>query len=787
MIMNNENIKEKLFAQLDKCFVILGSYDIAAVMPLLYVVVAHHEGHLLTILSDNNENIFAGKKRLYSVEANDGVESSLLKNIRSSVNSRYFEGQSAEAVYNFYGHCCTYINDYYKEIIEYIISYYSTRGAKYAGLSNTPKEIAKLMSVLIAQCDPKKIYDPCAGFCTFALMPELVAIPFVGQEINPLTKVIAEVRLDASRQNAVVYNQDSTLDWRDKENCDVLASELPFGIRLNDTPLDRNRPNILEDYVLYKFINNPSIKKAVLMVSMSTCTRRNNFDIRKAICEKNWIDCIVKLPTGILPYTGIGTVIMVLNKERTSKDIKFVLADDCIINENKSRALDYENVLNRVAGKDDKQFALVSVNETFHKDCSLDPSAYVEKRIDVLPGQKIVKFSTLAKRERGNRRFEETRGRVLQPEHMYESIAEMHTRKIQIEEIELSRTAYIKICSKVIIFNVRADRFFIKSDEDTLFISPSYNCFIISEDKCLPEYLADCVVKAKQFRESALYGQGMPRIDWDNLLLPIYENLESQKQIVQRIYRQEQNTLKKKLESLQVLNGKSSDLIHNLGITFTKISAGIGQLLKECPNEIVVGLNDNVQFALRQINSTGTDFEFVQPELEKINICEVLSQYVKGWSNFGYKTFDILPIKMEVSDDTKVEIDTTLFYTMLDCILINAHQHGFNKRENQDNKVLIEVEGVTYKEENFIRIGISNNGNPLPDNFTIQDFVARGVVGINSSQDGIGGDHVCKIAHHFDGLVSIDNDSDWLTFNILIPVYLTSNNTKFNIYECECV
>jgi signal transduction histidine kinase len=224
-----------------------------------------------------------------------------------------------------------------------------------------------------------------------------------------------------------------------------------------------------------------------------------------------------------------------------------------------------------------------------------------------------------------------------------------------------------------------------------------------------------------------------------------------------------------------------------LGITFTKISAGIGQLLKDSPNETVEGLNDNVQFALRQINSTGTDFAYVQPELEKVNLYESLSHYVKGWSNFGYKTFDILPIKMNVSEDTKVEIDLTLFYTVLDCIFINAHQHGFNKRENPDNKVLIEVEGVIYKEEKYVRIGISNNGNPLPDNFTIQDFVARGVVGINSSQDGIGGDHVCKIAHHFDGLVSIDNDSEWLTFNVLLPVYLTSNDTKFYEYECECV
>lgn len=782
---NKDNRKDLLFNQLDNCLKALDSYDKSSIMPLLYVVVAHHEGHLISIVGDSG--IFSGKRHIQPVEVVDGFESDLLKAIRNSVNSHYFEGQSAEVVFHFYELCSSFIQDFYKEIIEHIITFYSSRGGKYADMAITPFEIATLMARLIESCQPSKIYDPCAGLCTFSLTKELINTPFVGQEINIFTKVLADVRLNAFNSPSLLFNEDSTLQWRNNDGCDVLASELPFGVRLHDVPTDRNRPKLLEDYILYKFIKTPSLKRAVLMVSMGTCWRRDNFEIRKTLCEKNWVESIIKMPAGILPYAGVSTAIVVLNKERNTKDIKFVLADDCIINSGRTRLLDYQSVIERIEGRDEKQSASISVGKTFEKDCSLDPSAYVQKRIEVLPGQKIVKFSSLATKDRGIRRFDETKGRVLQPEHMCDSIAEMHTCDITIDVVELTKSAYLKICSKGLIFNVRADRFFIKTDEEPLFISPNYSCFTVLEDKCLPEYLADCVVNAKRFRESALMEQGMSRIDWDNLLIPIYDNLESQKQIVQRIYRQEQNELKKKLESLQLLSGKSSDLIHNLGITFTKISAGIGKLLKDRPNETIEGLNDNVQFALRQINSTGTDFAFVQPELEKVNLYDTLMRYIKGWENFGYKTFDILPIKMDVSDDTKVEIDTTLFYTLLDCIFINAHQHGFNKRENPENKVLIEVEGVLYKEDNYIRIGISNNGNPLPDNFSLRDFVARGVVGINSSQDGIGGDHVCKIAHHLGGLISIDNDSEWLTFNVLLPVYITSNDTKFIEYECECI
>lgn len=782
-----ENVRENLFNRLNKCLNALDNYDICSVIPLLYVIVAHHEGHLVSIVGENG-NIFRGKRHIQSIEALDGFESDLLKEIRTSVNEQYFEGQSAEAVHIFYDYCNDYIKEYYSEIIEHIISFYSTRGGKYAGMGITPNEVALLIANLIKTHNPSKIYDPCAGLCTYALQPELKDVHFVGQEINRITNVIAKVRLDASmRKNAAVFNGDSTLDWRSNDGSDMLASELPFGIHLNDMPTDSNRPSLLEDYILYKFINTPSLKKAVLMVSTGTCIRPGeNLEIRKTLCENNWVDSVVKLPSGILSYSGVNTAIIVLDKERTSKNIKFVLANDCILNKGHQKVLDYQDVINRINNDDKKQSAIIPFESTFEQNYSLDPSAYVQEIIEVLPGQRIVKFLSIATKEKGIRSYEETFGRVLKPEHMYSRIAEMHTRDINIEKMELPKSKYVKLCSKAIIFNVSAGKFYIKTDEEPLFVPPLFDCFTIQENRCLPEYLVNCVINSKRFKEPET--GALPRIDWMNFMIPMYESLESQKQIVQRIYWQEHNVLKKKLDNLQILSGKSSDLIHNLGVTFTKISAGIEILKNDRVDDMVVALNDNVQFALRQINSAGTDFEFVHAEKGKVNLYDTISKYIKAWGNFGYKSFDILPIKnTEDLAETKVEMDINLFYTMMDCIFINAHQHGFNKREKPENKLLVELEGVNYKGGKYIRIGISNNGNPLPDNFTIKDFVARGIVGINSSQDGIGGDHIYKIAHKFDGLVSIESDSEWLTFNILIPVYLTSNNTKFNDYECECL
>ena len=809
MIMENL-LKQSLFDSLDQCLISLGSYDSYSLMPLLYVLVAHHEGHNVSIVGDFNNVLLASKQHLQDLRDVDGYESELLREIRTSVDQKYFEDESAQIVFDFFSSWNDLFNSYYSEIIEHIISYYSTRAGVYAGMSITPVEVSKLMANLIANCKPNGIFDPFAGLCSSIMQPELSGIAFLGQELIHYIEVIAKVRLDAAQiKHATIIKEDSTYNWINEERYDILASEVPFGVRFTDNSCLKPYSRYLEDYVLENFINTPSLKKAVLLMASGTCFRKGETaELRKQLCEENWVDAVIMLPAGILPYAGINTSILILNKERTNQEIKFILANDCIITDGKRKSLDFKGVLDRFYGKDNKQSVSIHVNETFRHDCSFLASLYISEKIDVLPGQKIEKFMSLVTKIQGeqidNRIDNAICGRVLDSKYMSDNIADLQTRSSSIETKVLTKQSYRLICDKALIFNVKADKFFIKKDEEPLYVSSNYSCFIVDEKKCLPEYLADCVVKNKHIREAALKGSSIQKIDWDNLYLPFYSSLESQHQIVMRIYREESKVLQKKIDTLKLLGGRSSDLIHSLGVTFTKISAGIDTLMSDYSSigdarmsmdvfyrkenlDILIAMKDNILFALRQINSTGTDFAFTKPELEKVNLYNTLDQYVKAWENFGFNSFDVLPIKSDVSKDTKVEIDKNLFYTMLDCIFINAHQHGFNKRYTQDNKVLIKLEGLIYKENEYIRIAISNNGNPLPDNFSVENYATRGVVGINSSQDGVGGDHVFKISHIFGGLISIDSDSQWLTFNILLPVYLTSKNTKFYDYENECI
>ena len=94
---------------------------------------------------------------------------------------------------------------------------------------------------------------------------------------------------------------------------------------------------------------------------------------------------------------------------------------------------------------------------------------------------------------------------------------------------------------------------------------------------------------------------------------------------------------------------------------------------------------------------------------------------------------------------------------------------------------------VTYKDEKFVLVRVANNGDKFPDGYGLRDYISLGVTGGNASKDGMGGYHVYTIAKKHDGFVSIENDEEFVSVNVLLPIYLTSNNTKFEEYEGECL
>jgi len=795
--------KELLFKELWHCFDKLRNYaDLNfLLMPLLYILCAHHEGHLVSIVGDG-ANPFIGDKHvqpLLDADMND-AESDLLKRIRRSVDARYFRGKTVQIIYDFYLRNNQLITEFYPELIEYVFTMYSKSAGKYSGMFATPSEITQLMYTLATQGNVHTIYDPCAGLCSGVLLPEMDGKRFVGQEINEQIKLFADIRLDAHRKHVDLYCEDTSRSWRG-EQADCLCSDFPIGIKIDDRQSLAPRKISLEEYIIRNFIETPSLKRAVVLTATGFCFNKDVESLRQELIEKGFVESVIELPTGVLSYTGVNTAILVLNKLKEDRNIQFISAADCFFKGKKEKTLDVNALLDRILYRSDEQKYIASVKDCAKRSYSLIASTYISSYIALQAGQKLVKFLDLAKEIR-NTRYTETEGLVLGERQMCASIAEFHTFENRIKSKSLEGHSYNMLTKPCVIFNLRADKFFIKTDCEPLFVSVNYRAFEVDTTKCLQEYLALVVLKSKDIVKSAIRGAGAHRVDYKSLYIPIYEDLETQQQIIEREYRQETQLLRKKLERLQTLSGQSSDLLHNLGVTFTRLDAAVANLqrrqyremnarLAEMPNELddpmsstIEVLDDNIKYALRLINSTGTDFSKATPSFKKVVLEEVIRDYIESWKHFGYATFSILPLKSDIPQ-TKVEIDVDMLYTALDCILINAHQHGFHKIGMDTNHVLIELKAVTISDKKFALVSISNNGEPLPDGFTLSDFAARGVVGLNSSQDGLGGHHVASIAHLHGGHVAIEQSTEWLSFHVLIPTYINAKDTVFDEYGCE--
>lgn len=830
----NDKKKEQLISNLELCLnkvhrLYGGDSFSYAVMPILYVLVAHRHGMRFDIDSpDFNRDHFLQMPLEYDFDSESrevltGIARCFPNLIRREISY---------CVADFYKENSHLFDDYYKDIVEHILALAVGRGGRYSSEYTTPTYLTQLLQEIVFLDKPHGIYDPCAGLCSIITMPGMEDVRFEGQEINLHTQVLASVRMDAHNRPVTVKYEDALSNWNFDTQCDCLFSDLPLGMKVEIPNRHGSRTSFLEDEVINKFIETPNLKRAVLIVGISTCYRQMNFSLRKMLCEKNYVDTVIELPSSVLAHTGAKPVVFVLNKEKKDDTIRFVSASDClVIVERIKKSLDIETILNRITGKGTNQTTSCPVAELYKTDCNLAPYRYLQEEIKVLPGQKVVALKDIASVVRGTSSYDEKEGLVLEQSSYCETLADFHLQGQELSTKSFTTDDhFVKIEGPCVIFNRLMNRFFIVYGESAVFTRGGlYYAFAVKTEKCSLEYFVMLLLNSQALNvlRGDAYAHRFTSGELLELKLPMFENLESQRNLVERAYREVERELKAKIDKLQVLSGKSSDLLHNLGVTFTRMGAAVACLqeyadgtgnhkveklsstmkdasessMRQREEELTTSistLDANLKFALRQINSTGTDFSSVTPDLEIVDIEEVVSQYVDSWSSFGYGSFELQywdSLALSSSSATMVKIDTSLLYTALDCILANAHQHGFNRKAGDNNQVSIELKPVIINdqvqsgdvEERYVLLSVSNNGNPLPDGFTLKDFVSRGIVGINSSQDGLGGDHVCKIAHLFDGKVSIEISEQWLSFNILIPIYIAPKDTNFIEYECESI
>lgn len=316
-------------------------------------------------------------------------------------------------------------HDILGDIYEYLIAEFAGNAGKKGGEFFTPHQVSLVLAKIIAaNMDPKiehpEVYDFACGSGSLLLTVEdELQIPgsqkrrrvrYYGQELNTTNYNMARMNLmmhGVDYQMMDLRNADTLEnDWPDgvgNDNIDhphffdAVVANPPYSSRW-DNSANKIKDARFKDYGLapktkadYAFLLHGlyhlNSRGTMAIVLPHGVLFRGNAEgkIRKALLEKNQIDAIIGLPAGLFFSTGIPTIIMVLKKNKTNKDVLFIDASgedhyEKIKKQNFLREEDINLIIDTYKKREDvdKYAHVASIDEIKENDYNLNIPRYVD-------------------------------------------------------------------------------------------------------------------------------------------------------------------------------------------------------------------------------------------------------------------------------------------------------------------------------------------------------------------------------------------------------------------------
>lgn len=692
-------------------------------------------------------------------------------------------------------------NAIYVDILKELFNLVSISSGRRIGDFYTPREIIKLMAQVVQGEKCTSVYDPFCG--TASLVYDLPNVHFEGQELNIQTSLYARVNLEATCGTADgIRVCDSTRDWT-ASKFDALITCPPFGVRLN--PVQQKaiqglnpdfRCKSIDDLVFtLPFIRNDA-QISVVLTAMGFCFRGNSdYELRKYLIEQNLLDTIISLPANVLYGTSIRTVIVVCKKHRMDNEpIKIIHAEDYYLGDNRKRTFDVDRTLAMIDsfGND---CVNVTLDEVRKYDYNLNPSLYSNQGLDLKKGQKIVRLGDLITKVEGERMHISDVEEVYKTSSLSKNFIEVLLNNSKVSQLEETRRSasyrYFAASGKKYLLCLSTPmgiKYGLFTDNKEFSIFGEIRAFEINESLVSPEYLVYTLIN----NEAINMGQ-MSLMEY--IMLPIVlDSIETQKAVVNKMAQQfQEHRLAEQEADAKRLGVKRniSDLEHMLGTTQNRIGKIIQRLEKVTPDagnclQLIKQLKDNVGYMNRTIQYTNAQIESVCFNKQFGDISEFIKNYVDAWKNYGSNCF-ALDVLDELDEKLDISYDKGLLTVMLDSILNNAVRHGFHKRKEVGNQVLIHLSEVAYEDSPYLLLSIANNGEAMSAGFSIEDYVSRGRYTASTGRTGLGGYHVYQIVKGHNGYLRLDCNKQW---NVIVDILLPINTISVNgltIYENECI
>ncbi|KRF54837.1 restriction endonuclease subunit M [Bacillus sp. Soil745] len=249
---------------------------------------------------------------------------------------------------NLLGHDGDVIGDAY----EFLISQFASEAGKKAGEFYTPHEVSVMMARIAAMGQEDKklfsVYDPTMGSGSLMLNirnyinhPE--SVKYHGQELNTTTFNLAKMNLilhGVDKEDMRLSNGDTlNKDWPTDEpyTFDSVLMNPPYSAKWSsdDTFLDDSRfnrygklaPKSKADFAfllhgLYHLKDSGTM--AIVLPHGVLFRGAAEGIIRKKLLEDGSIDAVIGMPANLFFGTSIPTTVIILKKNRTTRDVLFI-------------------------------------------------------------------------------------------------------------------------------------------------------------------------------------------------------------------------------------------------------------------------------------------------------------------------------------------------------------------------------------------------------------------------------------------------------------------------------
>lgn len=304
-----------------------------------------------------------------------------------------------------------YSGDALGDAYEYLLGQFASESGKKAGEFYTPQEVSLLMSKIAidGREDERGLtaYDPTMGSGSLLLQIPYLSneegtVSLYGQEINTSTYNLARMNMilhGVPRANHHLNNGDTLeQDWPQDEptNFDTVLMNPPYSAKwsadkgfLDDArfaPYGVLAPKSKADYAfLLHGLYHLKTDGTMCIVLPHGVLFRGGAEgkIRKALLENGSIDTVIGLPSSIFYNTSIPTTVIVLKKNRTTRDVLFIDASqefEKVKTQNKLTKENIQKILDTYRSREDvdKYSYLASFDEIEENDFNLNIPRYVD-------------------------------------------------------------------------------------------------------------------------------------------------------------------------------------------------------------------------------------------------------------------------------------------------------------------------------------------------------------------------------------------------------------------------